>query len=416
MLCVFFTCVATIQDPLSHFGMGPAREVVISYDDSSALFIRDIHIKNNRIYVFLINFDNRLIRHGIIREYDMAGNVLQEVEMVAETSPIFFAGKVQILWEEDFFYVPGFVSRNKIIGTVQKYNYQIELQRDFGENGTIFFSAIDYNLSYFSSVASAGNKYFAGGMISTPVLSPTSYLVLDFNSSDGAVNHCYVENVNGEALNRGVDFLEAYYDDSRYYLVGISFDHKLIYQEVNENSGLSFQELDEICVDYIVPVDKKRTQFYGIDNIGHYVYLITVTLGAESVFKVEKVADIHSFESNNYPWVSSCAIKKDTLLLGGGYDTTVANSERSTPFVLAYNITKLAHPVLDTRYFEEGKWLIDREFSGDVFSKSGIFFLRNNPYSFLLGYRSSIFHIVSPKGFYVNLDDIKKSKVIGFIS
>ena len=407
-LCVFFSCVA-MQDPLSHFGMGIFHELAIDYDDSSNMFIRDIHIKDNKIYIFLINFDSSNTSHGIIRQCDMVGNVLKEIEMFAEILPIFFAEKVQILWEEDFFYVPGFVvDNNKPTGIVQKYNYQIELQKDFGENGAILFNAVNYNFCLFSCITSVGNKYFAGGMISTPALSPTSYFVLDFNSSDGAVNHYYLENVNGNTFNRGVSFLEAYYQDSRYYLVGIGFDDKLIYQEINENDGLSFQKVDDVRIDCMVPIDQERTRFYGVDNEGHYLYLISVDLGAESVFKIDKVANIPSFEPNRYSWVSSLAIKKNTLLLGGGSDTTVLVDSYSTPFVLAYNINKITDPVLDTRYFEKGKWAIDKEFLGNVFSKSGMFFLRNNPYSFLLGYRSSIFHIASPKGFYHNLNDIKK--------
>ena len=88
-LCIFFSCVA-IQDPLAHFGVGVFNELVIDYDDSSNMFIRDIYIKDNKIYIFLINFDSNNTSHGIIRQCDMFGNVLKEIEMVAEILPIFF--------------------------------------------------------------------------------------------------------------------------------------------------------------------------------------------------------------------------------------------------------------------------------------------------------------------------------------
>ena len=246
-LCIFFSCVA-MQDPLSHFGGGPARELSINYNSGeTVVFIKDIHIKNNSVYVFFVTEN----LSGIMRRYDMAGNVLQEVVMRAGDNPVYFENKLQILWESDYFYLPAWYSSlDGISGAVQKYNYQLELQENFGVQGTMSFKDIDYNCG-FASVGSVGGKYFAGGynqnQSNEGVIS--SYILVDFDPINGHLNHYYQEDQRVVGGTRSVNFMNLYYKDSKYYLLGITFENELIYQELNQENDLLFQKPSDIRVD-----------------------------------------------------------------------------------------------------------------------------------------------------------------------
>ena len=415
IFCIFFSCIA-MQDPLAQFGIGASNEVSINYNDINPVYIKDVYIHNSSIYIFFITGEF----HGVVRQHDMAGNVLKEVVMMTSGDPFYIIDKIQILWKENYFYVPGWCrSGNRTYGVIQKYNYQVELQESFGNNGTVIFGDINASL-LFNSIASVGSKYFAAGYNEiqwggADDQVDSSYMLVDFNLENGSINHYYQESALINGNTRSVKFMEPYYQNSKYYVVGITFENELIYQELNENNDLLFQKVDGVRIDYMIPVNEARTQFYGVDNLHHYLYLITITLGLENALEVNKVADIGSFGSNSYPWVSSLAIKNKTLLLGGGYDTSILSYNISTPFVLAYNIADPVNPVWDTTYFKDGRWGMQGLFPGNYY-KSAIFFLRNNPYSFLLGYGSVLFHVASPKGFYDSLDNIKKSQLVPFVS
>ena len=164
----------------------------------------------------------------------------------------------------------------------------------------------------------------------------------------------------------------------------------------------------------MIPINDERTQFYGVDKANNYLYLITVNIGGESVFDIAHVAIIPPNGSHS-TLVSSLAINKKTLFVGGGYNITTPGHSASTPFILAYNISDVMNPVLDTTYFEDGKWAIGGVFTS-VYIQSSIFFSKSKPYSFLFGYASSIFHVASPKGFYSSLNDTKNSHAMPFVS
>lgn len=392
VICGFWNVIVTAIDPLLNFAKNSGNQALIEYNNSD-VFVRGIHHTPTSIIVVLSTPQSE----GVIQKYNYDGSLQNTITMSSGCGVLRIEDRMQILWEDDYFYIPGY-NDAPANGFIQKYNYNLELDPNFGDSGTLLLGGGNDDFASFTSVTSVNNKYFAAGYVQNDNNNNNSiqskYRIIDFNNVNGYVNYVYEEQNFTIGGTRKIDFIAISYLQGMYFVLATGETNNLMYAALNINMHLLFFPVginDGITVDTLIKIDD--VHWYGVDNNGNLLYLITLGWLAMPPVVAEVV---YTFTNNDPMWISSAVLIGDLLFLAGEYNV-LNNPLTMTPFIKVYNVSNKAAPIVDTTVFPgffNTEWSNGTAYHRTGY-KSAIDFFVKGPYSFLFGYRNLVIHIAN---------------------
>ena len=426
VFCLFFSCAAII-DPLLYFAKDTNGVLTVQYGDTTDIIVKDIHLHNASIYVVYI-LNGQFI---YINKYDTKG-ILKGTIQVGQEGAFRFENATQILWQEDAFYVPGYVYQDEMRhGAIKKYTYEsLGLASSFADEGTFVNNQNNYESS-FTCIVSAGAKYFVTGwkrIIEGETLKD-SYTLIDFDHITGDVNREYQEqepiDSDGNTY-RMYTKICAHQFDQDYVVEGITYDNAYAFTFITpERQSITVNSLG---MEIVVNGDRVPLVFNNILNVseandsstGYIVDNTNKKIGRVDIRYVDGHMVAHAsvyvhtvidpFNVHNYPiTLSSLQVLDNKLFIAG---SLLTGEHESKVFVEVFNIDGSFNLSLDTTFLENG-WVIDeREFMGNS-PFSGLCVTKTDPISLLVGYRNTLNHIAG--NFHIMIHELVKEKFLPFV-
>lgn len=284
------SCMA-VKDPLARFATQNAGIVSLEYNPQAQEHIVSVHFKNNKIYTLL--FSNG---KGVLQCHNLRGQLLDAQEMKHADNNINIEVRLQVLWDEDYFYVPGYaIIDQNALAVLQKYDYELALDTEFGDEGTLIFEVADQDITYhsFASVAPTSDIYWVGGVIQrqTQDQIESCHVIVGFDKNTGQQRRYYQEEEFIPGTTRLFNFLKVYHVNDQYYAVGHSLIRGLYYIPLLDQPDFDLTHAGAgVDIDFVEVSDEDETHWYGVNSFTKEIYSIKIFPGGDVFMSLD--ADI----------------------------------------------------------------------------------------------------------------------------
>lgn len=259
-------------------------------------------------------------------------------------------GPYQIYWDNSNFVVPVNTDVCNYRGYLSRYDYDLDLDASFGTAGITDAAILN---SIFITVTKHNNKYYVGGQKDTMQAEGLIYRYnLDgtvdttFNNPNG-----YIELDHQAAITQILPLKDFLVIKKNIPATGFTKLATLSYE-----SPYNISDTDDVIMGNISVcsslVKYDDYSFFGADGSSLRKYKVSDDgmISRDTSFNIASGSGtLTNIDAN---LIFQYLLKINNYLFIGGYE----QSDEKYPKILCYNISNMAHPVLETSFYNNGLW------------------------------------------------------------